>query len=299
MSRVSIIIPSRVETFEVNPGENILQRTVRDIYEKATGDIEVIVAFDGPPYCSFPEYRNFISLEMPWAGSKPAFNEAAKIASGKYIMKLDAHCMVAEGFDEVLQVTMEDNWVVMPRFYVLNAEEWKWQDERFYDYFFLPCPFTYKHGFMFQAGGHWKNRTAERLNISIDENMKLHGSSFFMTKDFFWNCIGGLHSEGSGTWNGEDIEITMKTWLGPWSGKLMVNKNTWYAHMHRGGQRPREWYVSYNQALKSAHWTANYWMKNQWADRKQDISWLIKKFWPVPGWPDNWETLYQDWLGRD
>ena len=268
---------------------------VREVYKKATGDFEVIVGFDGPPYIPLPEYEKLTILELPWQGTKPTINKMAKIAKGKYLLKTDAHCMFAEGFDEVLQEDIEYNWVVTPRFYVLNAEEWKWQDNRFYDYFKLPCPFTYKHGFMFQAGGHWKERTGERLDIPIDDNMKLHGSAFFVHRDFFWNCLGGLNSEGYGTWNGEDIEISMKTWLGPWEGKLKVHKNTWYAHMHRGGQRPREWHVSYREAYRSAAWTARYWMANEWAERKHDITWLIDRFSPVPGWPENWKDLYEEW----
>jgi hypothetical protein len=288
VARVSIIIPSRVETMEVSPGETVLQRTVRDIYEKATGDVEVIVAFDGPPYTSFPEYKNLVILELPWTGSKTTFNYAASIATGKYIMKLDAHCMVAEGFDEVLQSTMEENWIVTPRFYVLDAEKWAWQNSRFYDYFKLPYPNPEAKVYYFQAGGHWKERTGEKLYIPIDDNMKLHGSCFFMSNEFFWKSIGGLTTEGSGTWNGEDIELSMKTWLGPWDGKLKVNKNTWYAHMHRGGQRPREWKVDTREAYRSAEWSAKYWMNNLWEGRVHDIDWLIEKFWPIPGWPENW-----------
>jgi len=241
MSKVSIIIPSRSESYEVRPGVSILLRTVQDVFEKATGDFEVIVAFDGEPYQPLPDYHNLTVLKLNWGGTKVAVNAAAQVATGKYIFKVDSHCMFSNGFDEVLQSRMEDNWVVMPRFYVLNAEEWKWQDGRFYDYFRLPCPFTDHRGFRFRAGGHWKERTGERLHITpVDENMKLHGSSFFMSRDFYWNCLGGLDpNNGAGSWNGEDIEISMKTWLGPWEGKVMVNKDAWYAHMHRGGQRPR------------------------------------------------------------
>ncbi len=300
MSKVSIIIPTRQETFEVSPGVSILQRTVQDVFEKATGDIEVIVVFDGEPYTPLPEYKNLIRLEREWSGTKPSINAAAKIATGKYLFKIDAHCMMDKGFDEILQENMEDNWVVTPRFYVLNAEEWKWQDHRFYDYFRLPCPFTYKRGIMFQAGGHWKERTGERLDVyPVDENMKLHGSCFFMTKDYFWNCLGGLSSEGSGTWNGEDIEISLKTWLGPWEAKLMTNKKTWYAHMHRGGQRPREWHVDSREAYRSAGWTANYWLSNSWTEQVHDFEWLIDKFSPISGWPEDWKLLYEKWkLGQ-
>jgi len=127
----------------------------------------------------------------------------------------------------------------------------------------------------------------------IDENMKLHGSCWFMSKDFFVNQLNGITIDDSGTWNGEDINITMKTWLG--KGKLMVNKATWFAHMHRGGQRPREYGFSQNDAYASARWTANYWMNNKWPGQTHNIEWLIDKFWPIPGWPDNWKELYGEW----
>jgi len=287
MSKVSILIPSRNEPF--------LYKTVQDIVTKATGDIEIIVAFDGEPYTPLPNYENLIRLELQQMGTKPILNIAAKKASGKYLLKTDAHCMFAEGFDETLQADMEDNWVVMPRFYVLNAEKWEWQDARFYDYFKLPCPLTDPRMFRFQAGGHWPERTRERLSIPIDENMKLHGSSFFMSKDFYIHCLGGLNSMGAGTWSGEDIEISLKTWLGPWDGKVMVNKNTWYAHMHKGREHPRGWNVSYSDINSSYLWTAHYWMANEWAERKHDIEWLIDRFSPVPTWPENWKDLYEEW----
>lgn len=288
MAMVSILIPSRNEKY--------LAKTVEDIYLKATGEIEVIVVYDGPPYEHLPDFKNLTRLMLKQQGTKPLLNIAAKIARGKYLMKCDAHCIFGEGFDEILQETMEDNWVVMPRFRVLNAERWTLQDNKFYDYFRLPCPFTDKKMFRFKAGGHWVDRTQERLSIPIDENMKLHGSLWFMTKDHYLNNIGGLSSDGSGTWSGEDIEISLKTWLGPWDGKLMVNKKTWYAHMHKGGQRPRGWRVTQQEIDRSYLWTANYWMSNSWEGRAHDIDWLIDRFWPVPTWPDNWKELYEEWL---
>lgn len=75
----------------------------------------------------------------------------------------------------------------------------------------------------------------------------------------------------------------------------MVNKNTWYAHMHRGGQRPREYGFSVREAYKSAAWTADYWMGNKWEERSHDIEWLIDHFSPVDGWPENWKQLYKEW----
>jgi len=289
-------MPSRNETYLTNFGTTVLQQTVKDVLEKASGDFELLVMFDGEPYQELPEHSNLrVFYNHDPVGSKPCINQLVKEATGKYVMKLDSHCMMGEGFDEILQQDIEDNWVVIPRFYVLNAEEWKWQDERFYDYFYLPCPLTDPKQFRFQAGGHWKQRTAERLSIPIDENMKLHGSTFLMSKDFFINNIKELDSSVDNS-SGEDIEISLKTWLGPWNGKLMVNKNTWYAHMHKGGQRPRGYSMPTSQIYNTYDWIAKYWMGNKWENRVHDLEWLIERFYPIPTWPYNWKILMKNWV---
>ena len=134
------------------------------------------------------------------------------------------------------------------------------------------------------------------MDIPIDENMKLHGSSFFTSKEFFNDCIGGFDkNSGAGTWSGEDIELSLKTWLGPWDGKLMVNKNCWYAHMHKGKGKRRGFKATKSEVNKSYTWTAEYWMRNKWEGRKYDLGWLIDRFHPVPGWPDNWRDLQENY----
>jgi len=298
VAKVSVVIPSRNETYKTNTGETVLQRMVRDIYEKAMGEFEVIVAFDGPPYQQLPDYPNLTAMKLPQRGLKPSVNQAVRIATGKYIYKSDSHCMVGEGFDEILQERMEDNWIVTPRFYVLDAENWKWQDARFYDYFFLHWPFKDPKNPKFKAGGHWKQRTRQRLKShpEMDETMQIHGSGWFLTKDYFENCLGGMSSVGYDTFGMEPPELCLKTWLGPWDGKVMVNKKTWYAHMHKGGQRPRGYSLSRSRIRNSYTWTVNYWMRNSWEERAHDIEWLVERFWPVYGWPKNWREVHQQWL---
>lgn len=296
MPKTSIIMASRNEVYEVEPGTTVLQRMIRDIYEKATGDFEVIVAFDGPPYQTLPDYPNLTVLKLPQQGLKPCVNAAAQAATGKYLYKTDSHCMFSLGFDEELAAHMEDNWIVTPRFYVLDAENWKWQDERFYDYFFLHCPLTDSKGYRFKAGGHWPQRTKEKLHVQpIDETMQMHGSGWFVSREFFLNELGGMSSVGYDTFGMEPPELCLKTWLGPWGGKVVVNKRCWYAHMHKGGQRPRGYPLSTQRILASYDFAANYWMRNTWKQRVHDLKWLVEKFWPIPGWPDNWEQLQNDY----
>ena len=296
MSRVSIVIPSRNETYEVAPGVTVLQRMVQDIYAKATGDFEVIVAFDGPPYQGLPDYPNLVRLECAQMGLKPCVNAAVKVATGRYIYKSDSHCMFGPSFDEILQERMEDNWLVTPRFFVLDAEKWEFQDARFYDYFFLHCPLTDEKQFRFKAGGHDRHRTVERLNVGpLDETMQIHGSGWFLTRDYFLNCLGGMSSEGYDTFGMEPPELGLKTWLGPWGGKVMVNKSTYYAHMHKGGQRPRGYELSRERIWNSYDFAARYWMSNSWKERVRDLEWLVERFWPVPTWPEDWRERWQAW----
>lgn len=288
MAKVSILIPARRETFEVAFGVTTLARTVQEVYDKAHGSFEVLVGFDGEPYEPLKERPGLRVFYYPQArGTKPVLNELAYWATGDYLFKLDAHCALSEGFDVELQSECGPHDVVTPRFYVLNPHTWQWQDDRYYDYFYLPCPLTDPKLYRFQAGGHWAERTKERASFAIDENMKLHGSSFLMRKSF-WEQMDGLDMTHIDMSSGEDIEISLKAWLGPWDGRVMVNKRAWIAHMHKGQAQPRSWNASQKSINASYLYTANYWMRNQWKERKRDIDWLIDRFSPVPRWPADW-----------
>jgi len=285
MPLTSCIIASRGE------GE-VLQRTVADIYAKATGAIEVIVGFDGPPYQTFPHYPNFSThIEPEVIGIKRMLNRLAELATGRYLFKTDAHCMFSPGFDETLAAHMRDNWVVTPRFYVLDADKWAWQDDRFYDAFYLCCPFTDKRGFRFKAGGHWPERTADRLHIPIDETPQMHGSAWFVNRQYFldvlrfpeWDPFG--HAQ-------EPPWLGLGAWLG--GGALMVNKKTWYSHMHQQGNR-RGYHMSKVQENKSYKLHADYWMGDQRPGRVHDVDWFVDKFSPMPTWPTDWQHRLDEW----
>lgn len=296
MPELSIIIPTCNEIATTSEGENVLLRTVRDIYEKASGDFEVIVGFNGPNYLNFPEYPNLRTLNLPDnIGLKTMINVLAIMAKGKYLYKSDAHCMFGKDFDQILLADMQDNWLVMPRFYVLDAWNWKWQDERHYDYFYLPCPFTDNRGFRFKAGGHWMERTNERENILLDETPQFHGSGWLVNRDFFLNKIGGFPTNDPMGHAQEPPNIGLKYWLGPWDGKVMVNKKTWYAHFHQDGKDKGYHYTKDEERVSYDIW-ATFWMSNKWGERKQNIDWFIDRFMPMPTWPENWKELHQKWL---
>src|SRR3990167_9546696 len=234
MAKVSIIIPARGEDFKN------LTRTLKSIYDNATGEFEVIVGFDGTdPYMidESEDYPNLSCIDFPsTVGIKTNINAMCAMATGKYIYKSDAHCSFSKGFDEILQQDMQEDWIVTPRFYVLNGETWEWQDDRFYDYFYLCCPFTDPKGFRFKAGGHWPERTQERLLTypHLDETPQIHGSGWFISKDRYFE-LGGFPNIDPYGHAQEPIWLGLKNWLA--GGKVMVNKNTWYAHLHQDGNK--------------------------------------------------------------
>lgn len=299
MSKISIIIPARGESW-FN-----LKRTLDSIYENATGEFEVIIGFDGA--CAFDgSYlfdHNIQTIDFPSVvGIKTNINAMAAMATGKYLFKLDAHCSVGKGFDEILQADMEDDWIVMPRFYVLNGDTWQWQERNgqgeFYDYFYLCCPFTDPRGFRFKAGGHWPERTAERnpdINNTdpdktfrplIDETPQIHGSGWFIAKSHYFDGLGGFPNVDVYGHAQEPIWLALKNWLQ--GGKVMVNKKTWYAHMHQQGNK-RGYTMDKEQENRSYAIAANTFM----ADPR--MIGFLEKFMPMPTWPENWRDLVAQW----
>lgn len=278
MPDLSVIIPARNELF--------LQKTVSDILDKAEGDIEVIVILDG--YWPSPPLKDDDRLKIIHRGTargmRAAINGAAAIAKGKYLMKSDAHCMFAEGFDTVLKADCEENWIVIPRRKRLDAENWcieeSSKDKVPIDYEYLSSPGHYG-----AKGNRWDERSRARFDdprYLIDENMTFQGSCWFMTKRHFDNFLHGMSEDGYGSFVREAQEIGLKTWLG--GGKVMTNKKTWYAHLHKGSRYGRMYYIDKRKMEAGNAYCDDFWFNNRWADAKYDLAWLIEKFWPVPSW---------------
>jgi hypothetical protein len=228
---------------------------------------------------------------------RAAINAGAAVATGKYLMKTDAHCMFGEGYDRILQESCEDNWVVIPPRYSLDAENWAIEQNgkprRDYHYLCYPDPDKGHDAGM--HGVEWWSRGRERSapEYDIDDNMSCQGSCWFMPKNYFDNHLHGLSEVGYGSFAQEFQEIGLKTWLG--GGEVKVNKHTWYAHLHKGSRYGRMYEQSREDReaiIRSHSWSSRYWMCNEWENRIHDIDWLIDKFWPVPTWPEDWRTKY-------
>lgn len=295
MAKVSVLIPARNELF--------LPQTVADILAKATGEIEVIAILDG--YWPVNDAGQMLIPDDPrvkllhrgraW-GMRAALNAAAAMATGEWLMKLDAHCLLADGFDEVLKADCDRHWIVIPRRKRLDAENWCVQDvgKPDVDYEYLSWPYHNPGPVPGMHGTIWNERIRARLGkpeYDIDENMSFQGSCWFMHREH-WAWLGGMSEDGYGTFIQESQEIGLKTWLSG-VGQVMVNKRTWYAHLHKGKKYGRMYFFPKSEVESAQHYTTDYWMNNRWGRQTYDLDWLVERFWPVPTWPEDrgaWRT---------
>jgi glycosyltransferase involved in cell wall biosynthesis len=270
---LSVIIPSCNEIY--------LERTIKNILDNAEGEIEIIVILDkwlpepqivtNDPRVSFHHFPEGI-------GQRGGMNYGAQIAKGEFIMKIDAHCAVDKGFDVKLAKDCEKDWTVIPRMYNLNHETWEPKYHKRTDYMYIREP-------DFRAEYYGKNQP--KNDKMIDDVMISMGPCFFMRKDRYWE-LGGM-DERHGSWGQMGIELGCKAWLS--GGRMVVNKNTWFAHWFRGGGGPGFPYpISGKDVDLARKHSKNMWLNNQWEGAKRPFQWMIDKFNP-PGWETRIETL--------
>lgn len=286
---ISVIIASRVEQF--------LQRTIDDLLEKAEGEIEVIVALDG--YWPSTPLRNDPRVVVLHHGTlhdnkgmRASINAGMAVAKGEYVMKIDEHCMLDQGYDLKLIADCEDNWVVIPRRKRLDAENWKLvKDNRpDIDYMYIEYPYAKPYDkTQGLHGAEWKR--PERADILIDDTPSMQGSCYFMKKSHWDTVIGELDDVNYGTFTMEAQEVGMKTWLS--GGRVVVNKKTWYAHYHKGSKGKgygfsTAQYRRHQERIEGSRlYAIKYWLNAQ--DFKYDWNWFVtEKFPNMPGWSADW-----------
>jgi len=285
MSKVSVLIPSRNEQF--------LPQTIADLIAKATGEIEIIAVLDGYwPDPQLPDYDKLVLIHRGAArGMRPAINAAAAIARGEYLMKCDAHCMFDPGFDEKLRADCEPDWVVIPRRKRLDAENWCVQDvgkpDVTHNYLSWPDnPADF--GGPGLNGRIWTEKALSVIDpeSGLNEDISFQGSCWFMLKEYFY-YLELMDTENWGPFWSEAQEIAFKAFLS--GGKVMRNRGTWYAHLHKGKKHGRGYRMDSRWAKQGATYT-NRWLHEDkmWHKQKYPLTWLIERFMPMPTWPENW-----------
>src|SRR3972149_3348491 len=107
-------------------------------------------------------------------------------------------------------------------------------------------------------------RDQQRRDVLIDDTMSFQGSCWFMTMRHFRERLYPLDTI-YGTWSQEPQEIGLKTWLG--GGRIVSNKKTWYAHLHKGARYGRGYFLSKGEVIRGHELSARYWMGNKWPNQ--------------------------------
>jgi len=226
MIKFSIIIPDWRDPLSMKTIDSILSGS-------ELGDqLEIIEVFDG----YWPTFELIIDPRVRYIhlgrnrGMRGAINVGVLASRGEFIMRTDEHCMFAKGFDKAMTDVCQPNWIMTARRYFLDPVKWELMDIPYVDYEKL----VIQDGKKF-SGQPWRSRSEERKDVMVDETMAMQGSVWVMPRTWWNKVIGELQTDGYGPHYQDSHEMQFKTWQA--GGKLMLNKNTWFAHKHRGFPR--------------------------------------------------------------
>lgn len=304
---LSIIIPAKNEIF--------LKQTIGNILENIEANTEIIVILDGywPEEPIADDPRIAIVHHTDSIGQRGGTNEGARISQAKYIMKVDAHCAFQKGFDRKLIRDHQSDWTVTPKMYNLHAFDWQCNKCKYRVYQGakpkkcddcgniefeklivwkrrkrrLTTSWRFDSDLHFQYWKGYKDRPGAKGPFM--ETMSCIGCCFFMERERFWE-LGGM-DEGHGSWGQYGAELACKAWLS--GGKLITNMNTWMSHMFRtdnfreDGKSSFPYKLSSKQIRFAQQYSRDYWRNNRMPNQKHPLSWLVEKFWPIPGWEES------------
>jgi glycosyltransferase involved in cell wall biosynthesis len=313
MHQLSVLVPARNEMF--------LHRTLEDVLANIRGDTEIIVVLDGYdskeypgqtwPEPGLPTHDRVTVIHHPVStGQRASTNEAARVSTAPYIMKLDAHCSLDEGFDVKLLEAAEElgsDVTQIPGQYNLHVFDWVCDDCGYRRYqgvtapceecqstnlhpqiFFNPRNSRYATAWRFDSSLHFQywGKFKARQKGDFPETMSCLGACWFLSRQRFWE-LGGL-DERHGSWGQMGTELACKSWLS--GGRMVCNKRTWFAHLFRtkGGDFGFPYPLQKKDTDKARAHSRRLWLGNNWDGAVRPFSWIIEHFAPVPDW-ENWK----------
>lgn len=309
---LSILIPAREEEF--------LSRTVDDLLTNITGNTEIIIVLDGylpDPELTQTDDRITIIYHPQSVGQRAATNDAAKLATGKYVMKVDAHCAFDKGFDtKMLEAFKEvgDKVTMIPLMRNLHAFDWvcpnghrRYQGkssiceecgkECVKDVVWIAKPSPQSTAFRFDRTMHfqyWRD-WGYRQKGDLTETPSIQGSAFMLSRERYFAL--DICSEQFHSWGQQGVEVALKTWLS--GGRVLCNKLTWYAHMFRtnnfGGfpyHNPQS-LINENREL-----SRDLFQNDKWPLAIHKFQWFLDKF-KMPEWSVTKGMIYYTDSGLD
>lgn len=300
MSKLSILIPARNEEF--------LTHTILDIVKHAETDIEILVGLDG--YLTKIPYLPMVSwtyTEQP-IGQRAMTNRLANMATGDYLMKLDAHCSMSQGFDKALLEDASEDVLLVPAICNLHAYNWVCENEHRHfqgkydkceqcdstdlrkEIIWQPIAKPIRSNFYFDTSLHFQYMP-EDVEGLLTETMSIQGSCFVVSKKKYFEL--NICDEAIGSWGQQGVETACKTWLS--GGKVLCSKKAYYGHQFRETEGfPYDNKVE--DIFKAQAFTKNLFLENKWDKQVHSFQWLIEKFnFPGDWTPEKLKELCKPW----
>ena len=230
MIKLSIVIPGYKDPYS--------QKTIADLIKNSDlGDqLEIIHVWDGfyPSFEIIQDHHvRYVHLGKN-RGMRGAINAGIAVARGEFFMRLDEHCSFAKGYDKALTDACKENEVMTAKRFFLDPVKWGVMDDPPVEHEKLVIQHVSDTVRKF-AGKRWPSRDEEQKDVPVSETLAMQGSMWIANREFFLKTVGDLQTEGYGPLIQDSVEVCMKYWQA--GGKLMLNKNTWFAHKHRSFPR--------------------------------------------------------------
>lgn len=312
--RVSVIIPSNNEPY--------LARTIQSVLEQAAGDVEIFACLDelgeqfhgnhreADDYARrFDQPRVIVLPFWDRTHMRPMENLAIAQATGEFLLKLDAHCILGPAWDTALKAHCAPGDLVIPTRHSIDERDWR-PRLREYNYAYLTWPFALS---MYGYGLHAKTFSIANPNINrdvnearrqfdVDDVLSFQGSAWFQRKADF-DRLGPLDHEHYYFYQ-EAQEVGLRVWMS--GGRCRVDKTTWYAHLHKGhdnvganGREGRGFFLNVKLKREAEKFAADFWVNDRWPGATRTFIELIDRFaWmtpfitnPAECWPDDWRNF--------
>jgi hypothetical protein len=223
--------------------------------------LSILIPSRNEPYLKHKEGDTEILWEEdPGIGQRALTNRLAKKSDSQYLMKLDAHCSLSQGFDRKMIEKMEKDLVMLPMLCRLDAKNWN----------IVPKPFTKKYYFDTNMVFQYVKAEQDK-EWGLVETMSLQGSCFLIERENYWKW--NICDKSYGSWGFQGSETACKTWFN--GGRVVTNTDVFYGHMFRVTDIP---YERTKEQIEIARQQAHKLLKHP------KMAWLIEKF----EYPGDW-----------
>ena len=238
--KVSVMIASYKEQY--------LDRTIASLVAMAEGPIEILVMEDEKQ-----------------EGTRVLFNRMAKLATGKYLYSVDAHCRLTQGWDVKMKAACGDTDLVISMIDALDEKSWNCMGHN-YGLVYLDKDLQDK----------WWSKKSDSV---IAETMGLTGCSVMITKKRYWE-LGGF-DESFTRWGSMGPELALKIWLS--GGRCLLHTEVTCGHLFRKpGEETHN--VPVSEIEKTIQQIKDITYRGQWPQQRHSIGWLVGRFKEVPTW---------------